>query len=84
MWFLLERFPLPNLGAWEGYFILLWHSLSLPYNHLTAELEEKRIHALEMLAEAITYKDHVLSNFIDPIVQRSRSVLSLSPGYLGP
>ena len=27
-WFLLERFPLPL-----GYVILIWHSLSLPYNY---------------------------------------------------
>ena len=30
--FCLERFSLP-LGAWMGYVILLWHSLSLPYNY---------------------------------------------------
>ena len=29
---IVERFPLP-LGAWMGYVILLWHSLSLPYNY---------------------------------------------------
>ena len=26
------RFPIP-LGAWDGLVILLWHSLSLPYNY---------------------------------------------------
>ena len=31
--FCLERFPLP-LGAGMGYVILLWHSMSLPYNYL--------------------------------------------------
>ena len=30
--FCSERFPLP-LGAWMGCVILLWHSLSLPYNY---------------------------------------------------
>ena len=30
--FCLERFPLP-LGAWDGLYFLLWHSLSLPYNY---------------------------------------------------
>ena len=29
--FCSERFPLP-LDAWMGYVILLWHTLSLPYN----------------------------------------------------
>ena len=28
----MERFPLP-LGTLDGYVILLWHSLSLPYNY---------------------------------------------------
>ena len=40
--FCLERFPLP-LGTWDVlcYLILLWHSLSLPYNYFLISLPSR-------------------------------------------
>ena len=57
-------FPLP-LGAWDGgYVILLWHSLSLPYNYLTLDF----VLGLRRIQYATIELFHFVSICVCPLV----------------